>query len=77
MSGFSYMQADAGHAPVPLKGSYVRESDGQPASLLNEVDYPVIAECKFCEGRIRLGHLVRREWQHAPAVTAAAGGDAA
>jgi hypothetical protein len=53
-----------------------RESDGEAASLLDEADYPVIAECKFCGGRIRLGNLMQWEWRHAPAVTFAPGGDA-
>jgi len=77
VSGFSFMHGDTGHAPVPLKGSYVRESDGEPANLLNGADYPVAAECKFCGGRITLGALMQWEWRHAPAVTAVAGGDAA
>lgn len=79
MSGFSsYGTADtAGHAPFPLKGSYVRESDGEPANLLDEADYPVLAGCKLCGGRIKLGHLMQWEWRHVPAVTAVPGGGAA
>jgi hypothetical protein len=77
VSGLSYIQGNSGHAPVPLAGSYVRESDGKPASLVNQADYPVIAECKFCQGRLRLGHLVQWEWQHSfAAVTPVTGGDA-
>jgi hypothetical protein len=77
VSGFSYVGGNTGHPTFPLKGSYVRESDSEPASLLEDSDYPVAAECKICRGRIRLDALMQWEWRHAPAVTAVTGGDAA
>jgi protein tyrosine phosphatase (PTP) superfamily phosphohydrolase (DUF442 family) len=79
VSGFSSCATagTAGHAPFPLKGSYVRENDRELASLLDESDYPVLAECKICGGRTRLDALMQWEWRHLPAVTAVPGGDAA
>ena len=56
-----------GHTATPKGGSYVREADGEPASLTNAADYPVIAECKVCRGRIRLRMLIQMEWEHASA----------
>ena len=48
------------------------EADGKPATLTDGADYPVSGECKICHGRIRLGHLMQWEWQHAP-ITVTAG----
>jgi hypothetical protein len=73
----AYLTGKNDHTPVPVGGTYKRETDGKPASLTDGADYPVTAECKICHGRIRLGHLMQWEWQHAPAPVAVSGGDAA
>ncbi len=65
-SAASYLTRKNEHWPVPEGGTYVRESDGQTARLTNESDYPVVARCKICQGRIRLGHYMSWEWSHAP-----------
>jgi hypothetical protein len=70
VSGFgiaSCLAGNTGHTATPVDGTYVREADGEPASLINDADYPVGAECKVCHGRIRLRILVQMEWEHAPA----------
>ena len=76
-SGFSYVRGNTGHSATPLAGSYVTEKTGEPATLVRYSDYPVIAACRVCHGRIRLGQLTQADWQHAPLHAAAAGGDAA
>ena len=55
------------HTAVPVAGTYVREADGEHASLTDGADYPVSAECRICRGHIRLGMLVQMDWEHAPA----------
>jgi hypothetical protein len=62
----SYLAGHAGHAATPVGGTYVREKDGERASLANGADYPVSAVCKICCGRIRLRMLVQMDWEHAP-----------
>jgi hypothetical protein len=75
LTGFTFLPVDsAGHIATPQQGSYVRESDGQPASLLSDADYPVTAVCARCSGPIRLARKLQMEWWHVPAVAAAAGG---
>jgi hypothetical protein len=70
MSGFSFTPAESfGHVATPQTGTYVTEK-GAPASPLRDEDYPVIAACKLCGGRIRLEHKMQMEWRHAPAVAA-------
>jgi hypothetical protein len=64
----------AGHIVTPQQGSYVRESDGAPADLLADADYPVTAVCARCDGPIRLAFKLQMEWWHMPAVAAAASG---
>jgi hypothetical protein len=76
-SGFSYVRGNTGHTANPLTGSYVTEKTGEPASPLRDSDYPVIAECKICHGRIRLGQRTQTDWQHAPLQAAPAKGDGA
>ena len=74
MSGFAIASCLAGntaHTATPVDGTYVREADGEPASLTNGADYPVSAECKICRGRIRLRMLVQWEWEHVPAQVSA------
>lgn len=67
MNGVRYTPADTtGHLATPVPGSYTAEDDGGPASLLRAEDYPVIAVCKICEGRIRLDHKMQMDWRHAP-----------
>lgn len=75
-TGFAYVTGDTGHTAIPVDGSYAREADGKPASLVNGADYPVVAVCKICHGRIRLGHLMMWEWRHAPAPAARPAGEA-
>ena len=72
-TGFTYVARDTGHTAIPLDGTYVREADGKPASLIDGADSPVSGQCKICHGRIRLGHLLQWEWRHASDVTATAG----
>jgi len=72
-----YLAGRNEHWPVPWGGTYVRERDGQPASLTNGADYPVVAECQIRHGRIGLAHLTQWQWRHPPAPVAVAGGDAA
>ncbi len=63
-----YTPADrTGHVPMPRTGTYTRVNGGGRASLLAEADYPVTAECKICEGKIRLDHLLQMDWRHVPA----------
>jgi hypothetical protein len=52
------------HEILPAKDSARSERNTKPASLLNPLDYPVVAVCAPC------GHLVRAEtlysdWEHA------------
>jgi hypothetical protein len=71
MSGFSFTPADStGHIAWPQTGTCTREKDGAPASPLIGEDYPVVADCKICTGRIKLGHKMQLEWRHAPAAVA-------
>lgn len=63
--------------PSPWRASYVTEEGGEPASLLRDSDYPVVAECKICHRRIRLGQVMHMDWRHAPLQTAVTGSDAA
>ena len=67
MNGFSYVRGRTEHTAIPLAGSYVTEKGGEPASLLRDSDYPVVAECKICSGRIRLGQVLQMDWRHVPA----------
>jgi hypothetical protein len=76
VNGFSYLKGNTEHVPIPLADSYVTERGGQPANLLRDGDYPVVAECKICHGRIRLGQVMQWDWRHAPLVPAVVGGDA-
>jgi hypothetical protein len=57
----------AGHAAEPAAGSCVRENGGGRANLLENADYPVIAHCRICHGRIKLDYLLQAEWRHEPA----------
>ena len=69
MSGFgiaSYLAGSTAHTATPATDTYVREADGEPASLTSGADYPVSAVCKVCRGRIRLRMLLQWEWEHAP-----------
>ena len=71
MSGFRYTPADTtGHMATPVPGSYTMERGGAPARLLYAEDYPVIAVCKICGGRIKLDHKLQMEWRHVPAPAA-------
>ena len=72
-SGITNIPANSvGHTAWPKKSTYVREKDGEPVGLLNKADYPIVAECKICGGRIRLDHLMQMDWRHAPAPAAPA-----
>lgn len=71
-SFISYDKGNTGHTPIPLGGSFTREQDGEPASLLCDADYPVAGECKICHGKIRLARVMQMDWRHAPVPTASA-----
>lgn len=74
MSGFHFIPMDStGHLATPLTGTYIRENGGATANPLRGEDYPVIAACKVCGGRIRLGQKMQMEWRHTPAVAAGDG----
>lgn len=64
----------AGHTATPAAQSYTVEGSGAPARLTHAGDYPVVAICKICRGRIRLGHMMQLEWQHAPLKPSVPGG---
>jgi hypothetical protein len=75
VSGFYFTpKDDAGHIATPSHGTWTRERDGQPADSRVESDYPITAECRICQGRIRLNRLMQMEWRHVPAEVAATGG---
>jgi hypothetical protein len=77
VSGFTFEVPDGtGHAPTPRSGTYTRERDGGPASVLRADDYPVTAECQGCGGRIRLAQLMQWAWAHVPARPAVPGAPA-
>jgi hypothetical protein len=75
VNGIRYTPADTtGHLATPVPGSYTVEEDGGPANLLADADYPVIAICNVCRGRIKLDHKLQMEWRHAPQPAASAKG---
>jgi hypothetical protein len=55
------------HQALPVKDSWYCERTQHPARLRCEFDYPVIAVCKTCNGRIRLAERAQMEWTHVPA----------
>lgn len=63
----SHFTDNAGHDAMPATGTYIREKDGQPASLTREADYPVRADCKYCRRPIGLRTIFQPEWLHLPA----------
>ena len=70
-AGFTMSSADdAGHIGWPKPGTYVREKDGEHVNLLNATDYPIVAVCKMCGGKIRLAHLMQMDWRHVPVAPA-------
>ena len=72
MSGFQSSAAISvpyvldGHQAMPVEGSWYSERSQHPANLKAEFDYPVIAVCQRCGGRIRLAQLLQMEWTHVP-----------
>lgn len=67
MAGFTYIpKATGGHTATPIHDSWYNEKTQHPANLRNDFDYPVIAVCKTCHGRIRLAVLQQMEWVHVP-----------
>jgi hypothetical protein len=42
--------------------------NGGAPRLIYAEDYPVIAICKICQGRIKLDHNLQWDWRHAPVV---------
>ena len=66
-SGFYFKKSDGIHQAFPVGGTARSEATGQPANLVAASDYPVIAECQWCHGRIRLAIQNQMEWRHAPA----------
>lgn len=65
---------EAGHTAIPAAGSYTVAGSGAPARLTRDEDYPVIAICKICQGRIKLGNMMQMEWRHEPVKPVMPGG---
>lgn len=53
-----------GHEAMPDPDSGVRGLDGDPASLLNPGDYPVITICLRCGQPVRCEKWLMGEWVH-------------
>lgn len=68
MSGFHVMPKypDGTHSADPVKDSWYSEQTQHPANLLADFDYPIIAVCATCGGRIRLARKLQMEWAHVP-----------
>lgn len=67
MSGFhAFPKTPGTHQADPVKGSWYSERTQHPANLLADFDYPVIAVCGTCQGRIRLRVKMQMEWEHVP-----------
>lgn len=65
MAGFYIPKApDGGHIATPVRDSWYNERTQHPANLKNDFDYPIIAVCQTCNGRIRLAVLQQMEWVH-------------
>jgi hypothetical protein len=60
-----------GTSPRRRRAVTAGEKGGGPASPLLDADYPVVAACKICGGRIKLDHIMQMDWRHAPAGGAA------
>lgn len=58
------------HPVQPQVGTTVRETDGQPASLMKAADYPVLGDCMGCGCRIRLQQFNSPAWTHVEHATA-------
>jgi len=68
MSGFYVLPKVTGsHEATPVKDSWYSERTQHPANLLADFDYPVIAVCETCHGRIRLDFKIQMQWRHADA----------
>jgi hypothetical protein len=52
------------HDITPKPGTVVRESDGQPGSLLAVFDYPLRAVCIVCGQQVRIERKFFAEWEH-------------
>lgn len=52
-----------GHRIEPVKDSWYTEGKSLPANILNAYDYPIIAVCAICGGRIRAQNKLA-DWEH-------------
>lgn len=59
------------HEARPARDSWRTEHGALRTDILRASDYPVIATCSGCGGRIRLAHVLQAEWRHVPAETRA------
>jgi hypothetical protein len=53
------------HRMEPVQSTVRRARDGEPADLLNPLDYPVVARCRGCGQRIRDPRMMFSSWYHA------------
>lgn len=56
---------EGGHEIVPTPGT-VRKLNGQKGSVLEPGDYPLVAICMECGGRVREDAYVFATWYHLP-----------
>lgn len=53
------------HEPLPVRGTFRREKDGEPATLpLQPWDFPIVADCAPCGKLIRKDKSMLTEWHH-------------
>jgi hypothetical protein len=53
------------HEPLPVRGTFRREKDGEPPDLpLQPWDFPILADCSPCGKPIRKDKLMLAEWHH-------------
>ena len=71
-----YVVDSRGHIARPMADTYIMEEDAKPASLLCDADFPVVAECTVCHGRMRPDAVLQMEWYHERVAPAVTGGDA-
>lgn len=59
------LYADSSHDPLPVRGTVKRESDKAPLiPPFKLADYPLLADCRGCTGRVRKKTQLRDEWEH-------------
>ncbi len=54
---------EGGHEIVPAPGT-VRRLDGRPGSVLEPRDFPLLAICMECGGRVREDAYMFAKWYH-------------